>query len=365
MAYFKSSAAMAFLCAFCLYMPVPIFAQNLTFDQLTPNNVALKMQGFMFASGIKKDKNGKPNGNGFQMVPCRWSGSGFIATVGGSVITNYHVASKAIKGLAVFNDKSTYEINHISVYDAGEDLAILKLSSSRKFIPARLGNSDQVNPMDPVVAVGNPGGRGINTTKGDISQVSRDNNNRVETITHTAPIAPGNSGGALYKGRQVIGVNASIYTTSGQLTQFNRAIPINKARALLQTYQQRSIPFESAFPMNPETLIKNKFESISAVTRQIPGSTSKDNIGKHSFTFMLKKLKDYMFLVESPDKDLAITVKVKTKKGETLLGYGDKRVKGWDGMFLSSEYRQNVTITVYNWDPQPANVGLQVGYISW
>jgi len=362
MTCFKSSAALVLLCAVCLLSPVKTSAQTPSLNQLRQSNVALKMQGFMFASGLKKDENNRPNGQGFQMIPCNWDGSGFIATGNGCVITNYHVVSKALRGRAVFDDKSIYEINHISVYDAQEDLAILKISSNRQFPTAQLGNSDLVNPMDPVIAVGNPQGLGINITKGDVSQVIRDNNNRAQIIRHTAPIAPGNSGGALYKGRQVIGVNASIITTRGELTQFNQAIPVNKARALLQAYQNRSIPLESAFPTDPKTLIRNKFKSINAVTRKVPGSTSRDNIGSYSFSFRLDKLKDYMFFVESPDKDLAIVVK--SENGKTL-GFGDERVKGWDGILLSSKYRQNVVITVFNYDQQPANVGLQVGYLTW
>jgi len=359
----KLSAALVLLCAVCLLSPVKTIAQTPSLAQLRQSNVALKMQGFMFASGLKKDKNNRPNGQGFQMIPCNWVGSGFIATGNGCVVTNYHVASKALKGWALFDDKSTYEINHISVYDPQEDLAILKISSSRQFPAAQLGNSDMVNPMDQVIAVGNPQGLGINITKGDVSQVIRDNNNRAQIIRHTAPIAPGNSGGALYKEQQVIGVNASIkLTTRGELTQFNQAIPINKARTLLQTYQNRSIPLESAFPTDAKTLLRNKFESISAITRRVPGSTSSDNIGRYSFSFQLKKLTDYMFFVKSPDRDLAIVVK--SANGETL-GFGDERVKGWDGVLLSSQHRQNVLITVFNYDQLSANVGLQVGYISW
>lgn len=362
MTCFKSSAALVLLCAVCLLSPVKTIAQPPSLAQLRQSNVALKMQGFRFASGLKRDGNNRPNGKGFQMISHSWSGSGFIASANGSVVTNYHVASKALKGWAVFDDKSTYEINHISVYDPQEDLAILKISSNRQFPVAQLGNSDMVNPMDQVIAVGNPQGLGINITRGDISQVIRDNSNRTQIIRHTAPIAPGNSGGALYRGHQVIGVNASIITSGRNLTQFNQAIPINKARALLRTYQKQSIPLESAFPTDPQTLLRNKFESITAVTRRVAGSTSRENIGSYSFSFQLKKLKDYMFFVESPDRDLAIVVK--SANGETL-GFGDERVKGWDGVLLSSQYRQNVVITVFNYDQQAANVGLQVGYISW
>lgn len=348
--------------AFCLSFPVKSLAQAPTLTQLRQSNIALQMEGFSFASGLKRNKNGRLNGKGFQMVPSKWSGSGFIATANGTIVTNYHVASKVRRARAVFDDKSAYEINHICVYDAQEDLAILKISSNRQFPTAKLGNSDQVDPMDQVIAVGNPKGMGINITRGDVSQVVRDSYRKAQVIRHTAPIAPGSSGGALYKGLRVVGVNASIITSSGSLTQFNQAIPVNKARSLLQRYQDRTIPLAAAFPTDVKTLLREKFESISAVTRRISGSRSKDNIGKYHFTFQLRKLKDYMFFLDSPGADLAIVIK--DENGKTL-GFGDERVKGYDGILLSSKYNQNVSITVFNYEPQPAKFGLKVGYISW
>jgi S1-C subfamily serine protease len=244
-----------------------------TLNQLRQSNVALIMEGFQFASGLKKNSKGKINGKGFQLLKSSGVGSGFIATSDGSVITNYHVADKALRMKAMFDDKSTYEIRHISVYDRANDLAILKITSNRKFPAVQLGNSDEVQPMDRVLAVGNPRGLGINITKGDVSQVERDDYGRAKVVRHTAPITSGNSGGSLYKGTQVIGVNASVVRAAiGGESRFAQAIPINKAKLLLKKYHDRKVPLKTAFPTDPKVFLKKKFKSIDSGTGLVPAA---------------------------------------------------------------------------------------------
>ena len=220
-------------------------------------NVALEMEGFVFEAGMRPNSKGMPNGNGLALAYGKWHGSGFIAGEDGSIITNYHVARRTIKGRAKFDDGSSYEIRHIKIYSPRQDLAILKIFANKKFPTVQLGNPTYVQPLDRVLAVGNPGGRGINMTEGQVSQIVRDDYDNVASIVHTAPIAPGNSGGALYKGPYVIGVNASIILDSyGGGTTFNQAIPINKAQRLLQKYSKQKIPFKAAFPIDIKTIFQ-------------------------------------------------------------------------------------------------------------
>jgi hypothetical protein len=334
------------------------------YDELTQNNVALEVEGFRFASGLKRNSEGRPNGIGFEVVPARWFGSGFIASADGSVVTNYHVASKALNVRAVFDDRSTYAINHIRVYNNTEDLAILKITANRTFNAVQLGNSDEVNPMDRVLAVGNPRGLGINTTEGGVSQVVRDDYRRAQIIRHTATITNGNSGGALYNDTSVIGVNASIIPAAGGgETGFNQAIPINKAKRLLTQYGDRTLPLEAAFPTNLQTILRTKFRSIDGRTAQVSGRDSANNgPGVYPLPFNFGRLQDYIILVKSPNRDLALVVYNSQRE---LIGFGNIPEEGYEAVILSSQYPTNGFIGVVNNDTQPANFAISIGSIEW
>lgn len=329
--------------------------------ELRQTNVALEMSGFTFGSGLRPDTKGKPNGDGFDIIPQRWVGSGFIARADGSVITNYHVARRALQGVAKFDDGSSYEVRHIRIYSPSEDLAILKIAANREFPTVKLGNPKYVQPLDRVLAVGNPQGRGINITEGKVSQIVRDDNGEVATIVHTAPITSGNSGGALYKGAYVVGVNASVQLASyGGGTGFNNAIPINKATRLVQKYGKQSTPLAMAFPTDAKTIIKTRFKQIDAANATVPAAQGKTP-GVYPFNFAFSQLEDYLLILESPGRDLAIIV-IDQKR---TIGLGDLREKGIDGLILANDYPKNVQINVVNYDAQPANFGIHIGYINW
>ncbi len=246
-----------------------------TNKELEMRNAALMMEGFMFTAGMRPNQKNQPNCVGLEMVPAKWSGSGFLVRSDGTIVTNYHVASKALKGIAKFSDGSSYEIGNIKVYHSLEDIAIMKLSGQKQFPATSLGDSDRVEARDKVLAVGNPLGMGINITEGQISQVVKDEKSNAVVIRHTAQIAPGNSGGALYRGSQVIGVNASVNLASGaQFTGFNNAIPINKVKALLSNPKyDRVIPLSQAFPTNVETIVQIS-KDIKAVNGQVPAAAA-------------------------------------------------------------------------------------------
>lgn len=331
-------------------------------ENLRQRNVALEMEGFDLVAGMRPNQNGKPNGNGFDLAPIRWSGSGFIAGDDGSIITNYHVARRAIRGRAKFDDGSSYDVRHIKIYSPKLDLAILKISGNRTFPTVRLGNPKNVQPLDKVLAIGNPQGMGINMTEGQVSQVVRDDYGEVATIVHTAPITSGNSGGALYKEQEVIGVNASVILASyGGGTAFNQAIPIVKAQRLLEKYYEQNIPFKDAFPTDVKTIIEKKFKLIDGANGRVAAAQG-NRPGMYPFNFRFSNLEDYLIVVDSPGKDLAIGI---FDSANRQIGFGDMRQIGIEGILISSDYAKNVIIYVVNYDPQPANFGIKIGYISW
>src|SRR5207248_1702770 len=103
--------------------------------------------------------------------------------------------------------------------DASSDLAVLKIdASSRALTPLPLGNSDEIEVGDPVVAIGNPFGLDRTVTAGIVSAIQRaitaPNGYTIDHIIQTdAAINHGNSGGPLLNNRgEVIGVNSQIET---------------------------------------------------------------------------------------------------------------------------------------------------------
>lgn len=328
---------------------------------LEMRNAALLMEGFMFTGGMRPNQKGQPTCAGLELAPAKWNGSGFVVRSDGTIVTNYHVASKALKGTAKFPDGSSYEIANIKVYNAAEDIAIMKVSGQRQFPAASLGDSDRIEARDRVMAVGNPLGMGINITEGQVSQVVKDERSSAVVIRHTAQIAPGNSGGALYRGGQVIGVNASVALAHGQFTGFNNAIPINKVKVLLSNPNyDRVIPLSHAFPTKVETMLQISKE-IKAVNGQVPAAAA-NKPGTTVFVFQLYQLEDIMVVLNSPGRDLALSVLDAQGK---LIACGDERTVGADALAFSNDYPRQVAIVVVNYDPQPANFGLNVRKILW
>jgi len=165
------------------------------------------------------------------------SGSGIIISNDGYIITNNHVVKDAKdEGIKVIlTDKREFPAKLIGV-DPNTDVAVIKVESGDLPV-ATIGNSDEVQVGQWVVAIGNPLGLNSTVTAGIVSALGRNIqlggdsyaiNNFIQT---DAAINPGNSGGALVdiKG-SVIGINTAIKTTSGYYQGYGFAIPINLAK---------------------------------------------------------------------------------------------------------------------------------------
>ena len=333
-------------------------------EELRRTNVCLVMAGFYFPGGVE---NGQITGDGAKLVQAQWGGSGFIVQGDGTIVTNCHVALRALQGIAVFADGARYDIAHIKVYDPVDDLAVLKIKAQRQFPAVTLGNSDTVREMDEVVAVGNPEGMGLNMTRGQVSQVVRNDHGKPALIRHTAQIAPGSSGGSLFKGKSVIGVNASVqlYRQWGTPTGFNNAIPVNKVKIMLQPQYSQLKLLSNVFNPDLEYLIKNN--KIQAVLAQ-NGQVNKAQGGQAGLYplqgVVLDSLEDYLFLLEAPagsDLDLAIL----DGQGQTVLGYGRLRNTNVEPILFSNDYAKEVIVAVVNNYNQPLNFGLNIYKIIW
>jgi len=164
------------------------------------------------------------------------SGSGFIIDAhNGYIVTNYHVikgAQKLSVGLA--NGKN---INaQVVGADSSTDLAVIKISDTNNLTEVILGDSSKLQVGEPVVAIGNPGGKAFagSVTAGVVSATNRIINaeSTINLIQTDAAINPGNSGGPLvnYLG-QVIGINTAKQTGNEGM---GFAIPITEALPIFQ-----------------------------------------------------------------------------------------------------------------------------------
>ena len=168
-------------------------------------------------------------------------GTGFIVSEDGLVLTNRHVVSvEGAEYTVLMNDGRKFKAQ-VLAKDPGQDLAIIKMESNEKFPVVRLGNSDNLQIGQTVIAIGNSLGEFRNTVSvGVISGLGRtvtaSGGGVVETLTDIvqtdAAINAGNSGGPLLNLRgEVIGVNTAMALGAENI---GFAIPVNKAKKAIE-----------------------------------------------------------------------------------------------------------------------------------
>lgn len=169
------------------------------------------------------------------------SGSGFILTADGYVLTNYHVieGSDSIS-ISCYNG-TAYDAELIG-YDASNDIAVLKVDA-QGLTPVVLGDSDAINVGDPVVAIGNPLGElTFSLTSGAVSAkdrlVTMSSGATMNLIQTDCAINSGNSGGALFNlYGEVIGITNAKYSSSSaseaSIDNIGFAIPIKDVQMMV------------------------------------------------------------------------------------------------------------------------------------
>lgn len=169
------------------------------------------------------------------------SGSGFILTEDGYVITNYHVVENATAIEVITHDGTEYSATQVG-HDSTNDLAVLKIDATG-LSAAALGSSNDLVIGDMVVAIGNPLGELTSTqTVGYVSGINRevatDSITTISMIQTDAAINPGNSGGPLFNMKgEVIGITTAKYSgTTGSgasIEGIGFAIPIDDVIPLI------------------------------------------------------------------------------------------------------------------------------------
>ncbi len=183
----------------------------------------------------------------------RGSGSGFVISEDGYLMTNNHVVDGALRIDVQLADGRRFEQVRLVGQDPTTDVALLKLDATG-LTPAVLGSSDETRVGEWVLAVGSPGfassGPGPRTltttvTAGIVSAKGRSldllrnggaTSLAIEDFIQTdAAINPGNSGGPLVNARgEVIGINTAILTTGATYQGYSFAVPIDLAREVIE-----------------------------------------------------------------------------------------------------------------------------------
>jgi S1-C subfamily serine protease len=177
----------------------------------------------------------------FEMVPTRALGSGFLISPEGRILTNNHVISGSSKIEVRFSDGSRYTAK-VLVADRADDLALIQIDPKKKVPFLKLGDSDALQVGQKVLAIGNPFGFSGTLTTGIVSSMGREirnENSTLEGLIQTdAAINEGNSGGPLLDSQgNVIGINTAILAPSGGNIGIGFAMPINRAKAMLEDFR--------------------------------------------------------------------------------------------------------------------------------
>ena len=173
-----------------------------------------------------------------QTVETASSGSGFIISQDGYIVTNYHVVKGATAVKVTLYDGATYDATVIGG-DSDYDVAVLKIDATG-LSPVTLGNSEDVNVGDTVLAIGNPLGElTFSMSQGIVSCCDRAINvdgTPFNMIQVDASINPGNSGGPLMNlYGEVVGIVSAKYSSYSDTTVegLGFAIPISDVQAII------------------------------------------------------------------------------------------------------------------------------------
>ena len=172
-----------------------------------------------------------PFGGGPRQEPeRRGTGSGFIISADGLILTNHHVVDGADEIKVRLTDNREFT-GKVLGSDAKTDIAVVKIEA--KDLPyLTMGNSDELKVGEWVAAIGSPFGLDNTVTAGIVSAKSRKlpSDQYVPFIQTDVAVNPGNSGGPLFNMKgEVVGINSQIFSTSGGFMGLSFAIPSNLA----------------------------------------------------------------------------------------------------------------------------------------
>ena len=167
------------------------------------------------------------------------SGSGFVWSKQGYIVTNFHVIYGADTIKVTLTDRSEHQAKIVGA-DPDHDLAVLQIKASENLLePLAVGASHDLRVGQKVLAIGNPFGLDHTLTTGVVSALGRTiksmSNRTIEGVVQTdAAINPGNSGGPLLDSSgRLIGVNTQIVSPSGAYAGIGFAVPVDTVNRIV------------------------------------------------------------------------------------------------------------------------------------
>jgi putative serine protease PepD len=198
----------------------------------------------------------------FGLVPREGTGSGAVIDAKGYVLTNNHVIKDAKRIEVTFADGSKWPGRLVGT-DPDNDLAVIQIDAPADRLRALpLGNSQDLQVGQKVLAIGNPFGLGETLTTGIISSLGRairsEGGMLMEDLIQTdAAINPGNSGGPLLDSDgKIIGINTAIFSPSGGNVGIGFAVPVDTAKRIIPELLEKGYVAHpwmgvSLFPLTP------------------------------------------------------------------------------------------------------------------
>lgn len=258
------------------------------------------------------------------------SGSGVIIDNKGYIVTNNHVIEDADKIQVRLHDNRSFD-GKLVARDPNTDLAVVKINAT-DIKAIKFSNSDNVQPGQWVLAVGNPYSLTSTVTAGIISAKARNigilkKDYAIESFIQTdAAVNPGNSGGALVNLEgNLVGINTAIYTKSGAFSGYSFAIPSNLVKKVawdLIKYKRvkRGILGVSVLEITDNIYKKYKLSThMGVIISQLSGSNSPAKIAGLKVGDVITHINDYKIAnvselqekvgLHSPGKTVKVTVK--------------------------------------------------------
>ena len=303
-------------------------------------------------------------------------GSGFVIDGDGFILTNNHVVENAQKIVVkLAGDDQDYEAKVVG-RDPKTDIAIIKINAKTNLSAASLGDSDNLEVGEWVVAIGNPFGLDGSVTSGIVSAKGRHNitqgpyDNFIQT---DASINPGNSGGPLINLRgEVVGINTAIFSRTGGNIGIGFAIPINLVKELLPQLRGKGkvtrgylgVLIQKVTPEIAESLGMNKGYGalVANVSKDGPAEKAGVKVCDVIVEFDGKEVKDsgdLPIIVARTPVDKKVEMKVLRDKKEVSLTVAVGELKE-DEVVASVPEKGELGMTVQRLTPQIAeSLGLE------
>jgi len=184
------------------------------------------LNDFFRRFGIPNQGGGQPRNS----PPAHGTGSGFIVSPDGYILTNAHVVSSAETVTVRLTDRREFQAKVVG-QDERTDVAVIKIEAQNLPV-VKIGDPRLLKPGQWVVAIGSPFNFDNTATAGIVSATARSlpSDNFVPFIQTDVAVNPGNSGGPLFNTRgEVVGINSQIFSQTGSYMGLSFAIPIDIA----------------------------------------------------------------------------------------------------------------------------------------